>query len=94
MTFLRNALNMANAKLKADGYLYVNDVYDILGFQRTHEGAYHGWVYDEDHPVGDNYVDFGINDIYKESSRDFVNGCMKYILLDFNVDGIVYELMQ
>lgn len=94
MTFLRNALNMVNSKLRTDGYLYVNDVYDILGFQRTKEGAYHGWVYDEAHPVGDNFVDFGIYDVYKENSRDFVNGHEKYILLDFNVDGVVYELLQ
>ena len=46
-------------------------------------------VYDPKNPdhEGDNYVDFGIYDIYREKARDFVNGRERVILLDFNVDG-------
>ena len=53
-----------------------------------------GWVYDENNEVGDNYVDFGIYDINKPKARDFVNGYEKVIVLDFNVDGNIWDLMH
>ena len=65
----------------------------MLGAKRTKAGAQVGWVYDEKNPVGDNYVDFGIFDIYNPKSRDFVNGYEKVIVLDFNVDGVILDLI-
>ena len=50
-----------------------------------------GWVYNEENPRGDNYIDFGIFDVNKEPARDFVNGYEKSILLDFNVDGPIID---
>ena len=47
-------------------------------------------MYDEKEPIGDNFVDFGILDLYNEKKRDFVNGYERTILLDFNVDGEIY----
>lgn len=84
----------ANKKLQSQGYLYLNDVYEALGIPKTKAGHVVGWIYDEVHPIGDNFVDFGIYDIYNEKARDFVNGYERNILLDFNVDGNVWELMQ
>jgi hypothetical protein len=84
----------ANRKLQSEGYLYLNDVYEALGIPKTKAGHVVGWIYDEAHPVGDNYVDFGIYDLYNEKARDFVNGYERVILLDFNVDGNIWELMQ
>lgn len=84
----------ANDKLKAQGYLFLNDVYEMLGIPKTKAGFIVGWIYDEKHPVGDNYVDFGMYDLYNEKSRDFVNGRERTILLDFNVDGNILDLMN
>lgn len=85
--FLIQQQNYANEKLKSRGYLTLNDVYDMLGAQKTKAGFTVGWVYDEKNPVGDNFVDFGIFDIHNAKARDFVNGYEKVIILDFNVDG-------
>ena len=85
--------NMANDKLKSDGYIFLNDVYEMLGIPKTKAGQIVGWVYNEKNPVGDNYVDFGIYDLYDEKKRDFVNGYEKTILLDFNVDGSILDLI-
>ena len=63
----------------------------MLGIPRTTAGGYVGWIYDEKHPNGDNYVDFGIYNLYKTKNRDFVNGYERTILLDFNVDGIILD---
>ena len=57
----------------------------MLGITRTAAGMVVGWIYDEKHPVGDNFVDFGIYDINNEANRRFVNGLERTILLDFNV---------
>lgn len=91
--FLRSCQQYANDKLKADGYLFLNDVYDMLGIPRSKAGQIVGWVYDPKNPIGDNYVDFGIYDINREKNRDFVNGYERTILLDFNVDGNILDLI-
>lgn len=93
LMFLRRQQDHANDLLKSRGYLFLNDVYDMLGIHRTKAGQVVGWVYDEKNPVGDNYVDFGIYNIYNERARDFVNGREQSILLDFNVDGNILDLI-
>ena len=85
--FLLQQQDYANDKLKARGYLFLNEVYDMIGAKRTKAGQVVGWVYDESNPIGDNYVDFGIFDIHSEANRNFVNGLEKSIWLSFNVDG-------
>ena len=107
MMFLRQNQNWANDKLISQGYLYLNDVYDALGFPKTKAGQVVGWVYDpKNNERGDNYVDFGIydlnvrgyrdemaNDTIAEERQDFINGYRNSILLDFNVDGNIWETM-
>ncbi|NLD50534.1 MAG: hypothetical protein GX660_25615 [Clostridiaceae bacterium] len=93
LMFLKAQQAYANDKLKAKGRLFLNEVYDMLGIPETKAGQVVGWVYDPENPSGDNYVDFGIYDIHRERARDFVNGYEKAILLDFNVDGNVWESM-
>lgn len=85
--------SFATEKLQSQGYLFLNDVYDMLGIPRTKAGQVVGWIYDEKNPIGDNYVDFGIYNIHNEKNRDFVNGYEKTILLDFNVDGPILDLI-
>lgn len=92
--FLIQQQNWANDVLKTKGHLFLNEVYDMLGAPRTKAGQVVGWVYDEKNPIGDNFVDFGIFDISKPKARDFVNGYEKVIVLDFNVDGNIWELMR
>lgn len=91
--FLLQQQNWANEKLQRQGYLFLNDVYKMLGMQPTAAGQCVGWIYDEKHPVGDNCVDFNIHDLHDESKRLFVNGYEKAIWIDFNVDGDILDLM-
>lgn len=91
--FLKCQMNYANDKLKAQGYLFLNDVYKMLGIPVTKAGQCVGWIYDEKNPIGDNFVDFGIYDMSKPVVRDFVNGYERTILLDFNVDGNILDLI-
>lgn len=93
LTFLKQQQNYANDLLKKKGHLFLNEVYDMLGIPRTRAGQVVGWIYDEKHPIGDNFVDFGIYDMNREKVRDFVNGYERVILLDFNVDGNILDLI-
>ena len=92
-TFLKCQQNYANDKLKAQGYLFLNDVYKMLGIPATKAGQVVGWIYDEKNPIGDNFVDFGILNVDVERVRAFVNGYERNILLDFNVDGNILDMM-
>lgn len=93
LMFIKDQQRYANDLLKTRGHLFLNEVYDMLGIPRSTAGAVVGWIYDEKHPVGDNFVDFGIYDLYDEKKRDFVNGYERTILLDFNVDGEIYKMI-
>lgn len=93
LMFLKDQQRYANDRLRSKGSLFLNEVYDMLGIPRTKAGACVGWIYDEKNPVGDNFVDFGIYDMYNERKRDFVNGYERTILLDFNVDGNILDLI-
>lgn len=91
--FLVQTQNHLNDKLKANGYLTLNEVYDSLGFQRTAYGQIAGWVWTEDSSIGDNFVDFGIFNIYNEKACDFINGIEKSVIIDFNCIGNILEYM-
>lgn len=93
LMFLKRQQDWANDVLKSRGHLFLNEVLDELGVQRTKAGNVVGWIYDEKNPVGDNYVDFGIYDMDDERKRAFVNGWERSILIDPNVDGNILELI-
>jgi len=87
--FLHCQQTYMNDLLRARGHVFLNEVYDALGMPRTKEGAVVGWLLDKG---GDNFVDFGIfDDFTNPQVRDFVNGREYSILLDFNVDGVIFD---
>lgn len=92
LMFIKAQENYANDLLRAKKRLFLNDVYEMLGLPATKAGQVVGWIYDPEHPIGDNYVDFGL---YADnlSYSDYANGFDPAILLDFNVDGNIWELM-
>lgn len=93
LMFLKAQQQYANDLLRAKGRLFLNDVYDMLGIDKTKAGQIVGWVYDPKNPKGDNFVDFGIYNMSNDRVRAFVNGYEPTILLDFNVDGNIWDLM-
>jgi hypothetical protein len=90
---LRSIQNMMNDRLKAHGHVFLNEAYAALGFQPTKEGQIVGWVYDEKNPVGDNFIDFGIYDLNNIANCRFLDGIEKGLLLDFNVDGPILDMI-
>lgn len=90
LLFLTHQQSYANDRLRARGHIMLNEVYDMLGFPRTKEGAQVGWVWKKGL---ENYVDFGMFEISSDKARDFVNGYEKAVLLHFNVQGVVWDLL-
>ncbi len=83
--YLRARQSQACDMLRSRGHLFLNEVYDMLGFPRTKAGAVVGWLYDPKRPeLGDCYVDFGMFEIQQE---DGVGGYGQSFILDFNVVG-------
>lgn len=86
--FLVSQQEYANQRLRAHGYLLLNDVYKALGFEKTQAGAVVGWALAN----GDEYVDFGMLDFASEPRREaFADGDERSILLDFNVSGSIWN---
>lgn len=71
-----------NDKLRAQGHVFLQDVTRYLGLPDSKVGAVTGWVYDAN--TGDDYIDFGIKDLQESHG---------YILLNFNVDGVILDLI-
>lgn len=93
LMYLRRQQDYANEMLRTKGHVFLNEIYDMLGIKRSEAGQMVGWIYDENNPNGDNFIDFGI---YRntQANRNFVNGYERTILLDFNVDGPIYNLIE
>lgn len=86
--FLSNQQRMANIKLGLQGYLYLNEVYEALGFPPSDIGQVAGWKvkYLPDGSKDIPFVDFGIDtalpDDWKYSQKNAV-------YLDFNCQGLI-----
>lgn len=80
LMYLRNIENYFNDVLRYRGYVYLWEIYQMLGIPWPKWNDEIGWKYDEENPIGDNYVNF---DIY------YIEGEGPSILLDFNVDGLI-----
>lgn len=83
--FIQAQQNYANHILQARGHVFLNEVYDMLGLDRTSAGQVVGWVISDN---GDNFIDFGM---FEAHNSRFVNGWERNIILDFNVDGVIYD---
>ena len=82
--FLKFTQDYFNDLLKLRGYLFLNEVYDRLGIPRRALGQCVGWVYNENNPNGDNFVDL---DIFNERNNNNEN----VFILDPNVDGYILD---
>lgn len=89
--FLKGQQNYFNDLLHARGHVFLNEVYRELGIPHTQAGSVVGWILTPDREKTDNYIDFGIFNGNTYELRDFVNGREGSILLDFNVDGLIYD---
>lgn len=90
LSFLQLQEQHMNDKLRENGHLFLNEVYDALGIEHTKEGSICGWVIDKG---CHNYVDFGLHNLSDPDLRRFAAGKEANVWLDFNCDGIIWDLI-
>lgn len=76
-----------NHVLQTRGYVFLNEVYERLGFEPTKAGQVVGWI----KGMGDDFIDFGMYNLSSEATMRFINGSENVVILDFNVDGPILE---
>jgi hypothetical protein len=84
LLFLKSQENYMNDLLQARGHVFLNDVYDGLGFKRTSAGQIVGWLANGS---GDGHIDFKMQEHQKDTNTPSVH-------LDFNIDGIIYDKIE
>ena len=72
------------------GLVFLNEVCDDLDVKQSEAGQIVGWTYYHSghNPYGDNNIDFNIHEVWNPDSDD------KTIILDFNVDGSIINLLD
>lgn len=88
--FLLMEQNYFNERIKTRGYIFLNEVYERLGFRPTKAGSIVGWVYQNDNYEG---IDFGIFTAHTQKAAEFLEGTEPSIILDFNVQGDILSLV-
>ena len=74
-TYLKQVVDYANDKLNKYGYLFLSDVMFLLNkTELVRKAAVVGWTFE-----GDGFVEF---EVFKDPEE-------KYIVIDFNVDGLI-----
>lgn len=102
---LRSLENHFNQELNARGVVFLNDVYKALGLPMSKDAALVGWIKDYDKPKlaklaaelgrvpGDGVISFGVFENESPSARAYLAGDDDRVVLDFNVDGVIYDLI-
>lgn len=92
LAFLKSQKDYWNTILHTRGHVFLFEIYDSLGIPRSSASMIVGWL--DKTGDGDHSISFGIfSDPDNQAKRDFVNGYTNGILLDFNVDGVIYDLI-
>lgn len=86
MLNLRAEQQYANDRLRSRGYLFLNDIFERLGVRGNKMGQVVGWVYDPKNNNGDNFVDFGITEMFIDGKDE--------IVLEFNPQGNILDLIK
>lgn len=88
---LRSVQEWGTLELNHKGHLFLNEIFDELGLDRTPAGAVVGWL-SKKYGGQDGFVDFGVLAPSEEVKfLDFVTGREDHLVLDFNVDGEIWR---
>lgn len=97
LTKLLQVEKYLNDKFEAQGYLFLYDVYEGLGYtngmlgeRKLQASRVLGWILDPEDKTRDNYISFGLHDKNGEltpEAKRLQLGTENAIWLEFNVDG-------
>ena len=89
-SFLNSMEILANTLLETRGFLYLNEVYQMIGYEPTWYGGIVGWLRNgtlNGIPVAGK-VDFRVREIHETRPRE------RSYFLDFNCDGVITDHLR
>ena len=90
LTFLKAQQAYANQIFQARGYLFLHEVYEMLGVKDSDAAHIVGWMWsDRADADGDNYIACGIDNLQNPRVMAFLKGDTNEIWLDFNCQGVI-----
>jgi len=87
--FLKAEQAHLNDLLNSRGHVFLNEVWDALGIQRTPMGALTGWVKGREDGVT-SVIDLGL---YETRNQAFIDGHEASCMIDPNIMGTVWDLL-
>ncbi len=89
---IQSAINVARVNYDMKGYMFLNEVLRDLGLSEVPYGQLVGWK----KGIGDDYLDFGVNKVYRKASKDPNRNPLgvEYECIyefDFNTCGIIWD---
>lgn len=88
MMFIKSKQDWFNLLLSRDGTVFLNDVYQELGFPKTKAGQMVGWCNKGNNVNRDGVIIFKIEKI---RSDHYAPNEASAFVIDFNVDGVVFD---
>lgn len=83
--YLLKCQAMCNERLRDKGYLYLEEVYKMFGYQVTVTSKKAGWIWDPKYNGGEEgRVSFGLDDPTSPGLARFLDGLERNVLLKFN----------
>lgn len=95
-----STVQMLNQRLQSryrkghPGIMSYNEARKAFGFRPVPHGQIWGWVYDEENPVGDNYISVGMLEDIDSAKANFINGEEYAVVLNFNCDSNILKYMR
>ena len=83
--------NYCNDILRIRKWLTLNEVYKRLGLEPTKAGTVVGWIMEDNNKEGDNFIEFKVTQTYRQNE---VGNFEEVLLVDFNVDGYIYDRIK
>ena len=77
--YIKNEENYLQSRLEIDGFLFLNEVLDSLGFAQIKRGQLDGWLWDPDDPAGQKAIkikfktDNGELYLHLNEEKDIIN---------------------
>ena len=93
--YLKTKQNELNDRLRIQKHLFVNEVNDALGFERTPEGQVTGWIITKNNP--NSKVSLGIDEMPEEELRQILNTRRNEdirVKIRLNPDGLIYNMID
>lgn len=63
LAYIRSQVNYLQNKLNARGFLFVNEIFDVFGFEWTADGQVSGWIRSDGYLIVEAEMIAGSNDI-------------------------------